>query len=152
MRFCFVCGFHNERCCRVAGFASGVVLYVCSRSLNIFSISCFVLFMRHVWICVFLQHQHQVAQAVERSKHVSMAELNAIIGVSLFTFLSSNQSINHQCRFQSEQWHAGKHQPQKHYSELSLSLSDYSSLKLGPIQLVLDISHFTKRTKSDIKW
>nr|XP_009297193.1 uncharacterized protein LOC692261 isoform X1 [Danio rerio] len=26
------------------------------------------------------EHQHQVAQAVERSKHVSMAELNAIIG------------------------------------------------------------------------
>lgn len=32
---------------------------------------------------IFLQHQHQVAQAVERSKHVSMADLNAIIGVSV---------------------------------------------------------------------
>ncbi|XP_063075822.1 TLE family member 5 isoform X2 [Engraulis encrasicolus] len=29
------------------------------------------------------EHQHQVAQAVERSKHVSMAELNAIIGQQL---------------------------------------------------------------------
>ncbi|XP_073704626.1 TLE family member 2, transcriptional corepressor c [Garra rufa] len=34
------------------------------------------------------EHQHQVAQAVERSKHVSMAELNAIIGVSLLSFMS----------------------------------------------------------------
>uniref|UniRef100_A0A671L397 TLE family member 2, transcriptional corepressor c n=1 Tax=Sinocyclocheilus anshuiensis TaxID=1608454 RepID=A0A671L397_9TELE len=34
------------------------------------------------------QHQHQVAQAVERSKHVSMAELNAIIGQQQFQHLS----------------------------------------------------------------
>ncbi|XP_016352508.1 amino-terminal enhancer of split-like [Sinocyclocheilus anshuiensis] len=33
-------------------------------------------------------HQHQVAQAVERSKHVSMAELNAIIGQQQFQHLS----------------------------------------------------------------
>lgn len=29
----------------------------------------------------FLQHQQQVAQAVERAKQVTMTELNAIIGV-----------------------------------------------------------------------
>ncbi|XP_016396212.1 transducin-like enhancer protein 1 isoform X3 [Sinocyclocheilus rhinocerous] len=34
------------------------------------------------------EHQHQVAQAVERSKHVSMAELNAIIGQQQFQHLS----------------------------------------------------------------
>lgn len=30
---------------------------------------------------LFLQHQQQVAQAVERAKQVTMTELNAIIGV-----------------------------------------------------------------------
>ncbi|XP_016147570.1 transducin-like enhancer protein 1 [Sinocyclocheilus grahami] len=34
------------------------------------------------------EHQHQVAQAVERSKHVSMAELNAIFGQQQFQHLS----------------------------------------------------------------
>ncbi|XP_030630526.1 TLE family member 2, transcriptional corepressor c [Chanos chanos] len=34
------------------------------------------------------EHQHQVAQAVERSKHVSMAELNAIIGQQQLQHLS----------------------------------------------------------------
>ncbi|TSR27741.1 Transducin-like enhancer protein 1 [Bagarius yarrelli] len=34
------------------------------------------------------QHQHQVAQAVERSKHVSMADLNAIIGQQQLQHLS----------------------------------------------------------------
>jgi len=36
-----------------------------------------------VLICpfFFLQHQQQVAQAVERAKQVTMTELNAIIGV-----------------------------------------------------------------------
>lgn len=31
---------------------------------------------------MFVQHQQQVVQAVERAKQVTMAELNAIIGVS----------------------------------------------------------------------
>ncbi len=31
---------------------------------------------------LFLQHQQQVAAAVERAKQVTMTELNAIIGVS----------------------------------------------------------------------
>ncbi|KAI5616491.1 hypothetical protein C0J50_23915 [Silurus asotus] len=34
------------------------------------------------------EHQHQVAQAVERSKHVSMADLNAIIGQQQLQHLS----------------------------------------------------------------
>ena len=34
-----------------------------------------------VSVCVFGQHQQQVAQAVERAKQVTMTELNAIIGV-----------------------------------------------------------------------
>ncbi|XP_052405192.1 transducin-like enhancer protein 1 [Carassius gibelio] len=38
------------------------------------------------------EHQHQVAQAVERSKHVSMAELNAIIGQQQFQHLSHHAS------------------------------------------------------------
>ncbi|KAK1790896.1 hypothetical protein P4O66_014737 [Electrophorus voltai] len=38
------------------------------------------------------EHQHQVAQAVERSKHVSMADLNAIIGVRLLPSLPLHQS------------------------------------------------------------
>ncbi|XP_051983688.1 transducin-like enhancer protein 4 [Xyrauchen texanus] len=38
------------------------------------------------------EHQHQVAQAVERSKHVSMAELNAIIGQQQFQHLSHHGS------------------------------------------------------------
>lgn len=35
-------------------------------------------------VCVhmYVQHQQQVVQAVERAKQVTMAELNAIIGVS----------------------------------------------------------------------
>lgn len=33
-----------------------------------------------VWLSV-LQHQQQVVQAVERAKQVTMAELNAVIGV-----------------------------------------------------------------------
>uniref|UniRef100_A0A8C2HMD2 TLE family member 2, transcriptional corepressor c n=1 Tax=Cyprinus carpio TaxID=7962 RepID=A0A8C2HMD2_CYPCA len=43
------------------------------------------------------EHQHQVAQAVERSKHVSMAELNAIIGVinpSVSLFISVDGAPN----------------------------------------------------------
>ena len=35
----------------------------------------------YVSVCVFGQHQQQVAQAVERAKQVTMTELNAIIGV-----------------------------------------------------------------------
>ncbi|KAL2096872.1 hypothetical protein ACEWY4_006079 [Coilia grayii] len=38
------------------------------------------------------EHQHQVAQAVERSKHVSMAELNAIIGQQQLQHLSHHAS------------------------------------------------------------
>jgi hypothetical protein len=34
-------------------------------------------------IILSLQHQQQVAAAVERAKQVTMSELNAIIGVSL---------------------------------------------------------------------
>jgi hypothetical protein len=34
------------------------------------------------WRCCVLQHQQQVATAVERAKQVTMTELNAIIGVS----------------------------------------------------------------------
>jgi len=33
--------------------------------------------------CVFIQHQQQVAAAVERAKQVTMSELNAIVGVSV---------------------------------------------------------------------
>lgn len=32
-------------------------------------------------VCAVLQHQQQVVQAVERAKQVTMAELNAVIGV-----------------------------------------------------------------------
>jgi len=35
-----------------------------------------------MYLCVY-QHQQQVVQAVERAKQVTMAELNAIIGVSV---------------------------------------------------------------------
>ncbi|KAF4076501.1 hypothetical protein AMELA_G00215760 [Ameiurus melas] len=38
------------------------------------------------------EHQHQVAQAVERSKHVSMADLNAIIGQQQLQHLSHHAS------------------------------------------------------------
>ena len=33
--------------------------------------------------CVTLQHQQQVATAVERAKQVTMTELNAVIGVNI---------------------------------------------------------------------
>jgi hypothetical protein len=40
------------------------------------------LFGLMTWRCCVLQHQQQVATAVERAKQVTMTELNAIIGVS----------------------------------------------------------------------
>jgi hypothetical protein len=48
------------------------------------------------WGCCLLQHQQQVATAVDRAKQVTMTELNAIIGVStkLKSFTESLH-INH---------------------------------------------------------
>lgn len=48
-----------------------------------FSVFCNEFFsIRSLILCVcVLQHQQQVAQAVERAKQVTMTELNAIIGV-----------------------------------------------------------------------
>ena len=45
--------------------------------------------------CISLQHQQQVAAAVERAKQVTMTELNAIIGVSLVytVLLVTNSNI-----------------------------------------------------------
>jgi len=44
--------------------------------------SCFSSFALHHSVCLcVLQHQQQVVQAVERAKQVTMAELNAVIGV-----------------------------------------------------------------------
>ena len=39
------------------------------------------------------EHQQQVAQAVERAKQVTMAELNAIIGVSMVQFLDASSYL-----------------------------------------------------------
>lgn len=42
----------------------------------------FKVFTSVLFLCfLFLQHQQQVVQAVERAKQVTMAELNAVIGV-----------------------------------------------------------------------
>ena len=50
-----------------------VDVYLCSSvSLDVNS---------HLCLLCVLQHQQQVAQAVERAKQVTMTELNAIIGV-----------------------------------------------------------------------
>lgn len=44
---------------------------------------CILCLFLTIYVCVCVcQHQQQVVQAVERAKQVTMAELNAIIGVS----------------------------------------------------------------------
>lgn len=45
----------------------------------------------------FLQHQQQVAAAVERAKQVTMQELNAIIGVCSFLALSLRKLLVEDC-------------------------------------------------------
>lgn len=43
-----------------------------------------VVLIRNSYFFFYFQHQQQVATAVERAKQVTMTELNAIIGVSVF--------------------------------------------------------------------
>lgn len=53
--------------------------------LNSILFECLRFCLQMCILCLFLtmyQHQQQVVQAVERAKQVTMAELNAIIGVS----------------------------------------------------------------------
>ena len=45
---------------------------------------------QYVYIGFYVQHQQQVAAAVERAKQVTMQELNAIIGVIIFRNMASS--------------------------------------------------------------
>lgn len=54
-------------------------------------------FVCFLFLCVS-QHQQQVVQAVERAKQVTMAELNAIIGVGvLHTHTRRHTQLNTKC-------------------------------------------------------
>uniref|UniRef100_A0A671XQR9 Transducin-like enhancer protein 4 n=1 Tax=Sparus aurata TaxID=8175 RepID=A0A671XQR9_SPAAU len=55
---------------------------------------CFDVSLSH-FVCFLSQHQQQVVQAVERAKQVTMAELNAIIGVGVLHQQLQAQHLSH---------------------------------------------------------
>ena len=54
---------------------------------------CFDVSLSH-FVCFLSQHQQQVVQAVERAKQVTMAELNAIIGVGVLHAYTCTQYLS----------------------------------------------------------